>query len=72
MDINFSQGHPIVLGQHRHHWNYQHEPNKVEANVGDWASHGLEGYNVQCDLILLFTEESMKMMNSKLPTCWRI
>ena len=29
-------------------------------------SYGLEGYNVQCDLVLLFTEESMTTMNSKL------
>jgi len=29
-------------------------------------SYGLEGYNVRCDLILLFTEDSMVTMNNKL------
>ena len=67
MDINFSQGHPIVLGQHRAITEI------ISMNQIKWKrtlaielSYGLEGYNVQCDLILLFTEESMKMMNSKL------
>ena len=67
MDINFSQGHPIVLGQHRAITEI------IAMNQIKWKrtlaielSYGLEGYNVQCDLILLFTEESMKMMNSKL------
>ncbi|WP_334027604.1 response regulator [Alteromonas sp. P256] len=67
MDVNFSQGHPIVLGQHRAITEI------ISMNQIKWRrtlaielSYGLEGYNVQCDLILLFTEESMKMMNSKL------
>ena len=67
MDVNFSQGHPIVLGQHRAITEI------ISMNQIKWKrtlaielSYGLEGYNVQCDLILLFTEESMKMMNSKL------
>ena len=67
MDVNFSQGHPIVLGQHRAITEI------ISMNHIKWKrtlaielSYGLEGYNVQCDLILLFTEESMKMMNSKL------
>ena len=67
MDVNFSQGHPIVLGQHRAITDI------IAMNRIRWKrtlaielSYGLEGYNVQCDLILLFTEDSMKTMNSKL------
>ncbi|NDV89715.1 response regulator [Alteromonas sp. 345S023] len=67
MDVNFSQGHPIVLGQHRAITDI------IKMNKMQWKrtlaielSYGLEGYNVQCDLILLFTEESMKTMNAKL------
>lgn len=67
MDVNFSQGHPIVLGQHRAITEI------IAMNRIRWKrtlaielSYGLEGYNVQCDLILLFTEDSMKTMNSKL------
>lgn len=67
MDINLSQGHPIVLGQHRN------ISEIIEMNKIKWRrtlaielSYGLEGYNVQCDLILLFTEDSMETMNAKL------
>jgi chemotaxis protein CheY-P-specific phosphatase CheC len=67
MDLMFSQGHPVVLGQHRS------VSDIIAMNKVKWRrtlaielSYGLEGYNVQCDLVLLFTEESMATMNSKL------
>ncbi|MEP4891773.1 MAG: response regulator [Aliiglaciecola sp.] len=67
LDLNFSQGHPIVLGQHRS------VSELISNNKAKWRktlaielSYGLEGYNVQCDLVLLFTEESMQVMNYKL------
>lgn len=67
MDLHFSQGHPVVLGQHRS------VSEIITLNKLQWRrtlaieiSYGLEGYNVHCDLILLFTEESMTTMNSKL------
>lgn len=67
MDLHFSQGHPVVLGQHRS------VSELISLNKVNWRrtlaieiSYGLEGYNVHCDLILLFTEESMETMNSKL------
>ncbi|QJR81710.1 response regulator [Alteromonas pelagimontana] len=67
MDVNFSQGHPVVLGQHRAITDI------IGMNRLKWRrtlaielSYGLEGYNVQCDLILLFTEDSMITMNKKL------
>ncbi|GAA0856703.1 response regulator [Aliiglaciecola litoralis] len=67
LDLNFSQGHPVVLGQH------QSIADLILRNKAKWRrtlaielSYGLEGYNVNCDLVLLFTEESMKVMNYKL------
>lgn len=67
LDLQFSQGHPVVLGQHRN------VSELISDNKKKWRrtlaielSYGLEGYNVQCDLVLLFTEESMKVMNYKL------
>jgi CheY-like chemotaxis protein len=67
LDLNFSQGHPIVLGQHRS------ISDIISANKLKWRrtlaieiSYGLEGYNVQCDLVLLLTEASMTTINSKL------
>lgn len=67
LDLQFSQGHPVVLGQHRN------VSELISSNRKKWRrtlaielSYGLEGYNVQCDLVLMFTEESMKVMNYKL------
>ena len=67
LDLYFSQGHPVVLGQHRS------ISELISANKLRWKrtlaielSYGLEGYNVHCDLVLLLTEESMKAMNYKL------
>jgi chemotaxis protein CheY-P-specific phosphatase CheC len=67
LDMNFRQGHPVVLGQH------QSVQELIHANKGTWRktlaielSYGLEGYHVQCDLVILFTEDSMDTLNSKL------
>lgn len=67
LDMQFRQGHPMVLGQH------QSVEDLIKANKSNWRktlaielSYGLEGYNVQCDLLLLFTEDSLDMLNSKL------
>ncbi len=68
LDLNFSQGHPVVLGQHRNVAELiSNNKNKWRRTLAIELSYGLEGYNVQCDLVLLFTEESMKVMNYKLP-----
>lgn len=67
LDMQFRQGHPVVLGQH------QSVQELINANKSSWRktlaieiTYGLEGFNICCDLILLFTEESMEMMNAKL------
>ena len=67
LDMQFRQGHPVVLGQH------QSVEDLIKSNKNNWRrtlaielSYGLEGYNVQCDLILLFTEDSLDTLNSKL------
>jgi chemotaxis protein CheY-P-specific phosphatase CheC/CheY-like chemotaxis protein len=67
LDMQFRQGHPVVLGQH------QSVEDLIKTNKSNWRrtlaielSYGLEGYNVQCDLILLFTEDSLETLNSKL------
>lgn len=67
LDMQFRQGHPVVLGQH------QSVQELINANKSSWRktlaieiSYGVEGFDVRCDLILLFTEDSMDMMNAKL------
>jgi CheY-like chemotaxis protein len=67
LDIHLRQGQPMVLGQHRNVGdliaNNQHKWRKTLAIE---ISYGIEGYDVQCDLVLLFSEESMLVMNKKL------
>lgn len=67
LDVAFSQGHPVVLGQHRNISEIIGSKKlKWRRTLAIEISYGLEGYNVQCDLVLLFTEASMVTMNYKL------
>lgn len=67
LDIDFSQGHPVVLGQNRK------ISELIANNSGKWKrtlaieiSYSIENYPVKCDLLLLFTEKSMQILNNKL------
>ena len=66
IDMSFSQGHPVVLGQHAA------VSELIKANAKRWRktlaielSYGIENYNISCDLLLLFTEDSLKTLNYK-------
>jgi chemotaxis protein CheY-P-specific phosphatase CheC len=66
LDMSFSQGHPIVLGQHRD------VSELVKANKSHWQrtlaieiSYGIENHDINCDLMLLFTEDSLKTLKYK-------
>ena len=66
LDMSFSQGHPIVLGQHRD------VSELVKANKSRWQrtlaieiSYGIENHDINCDLMLLFTEDSLKTLKFK-------
>ncbi|EJI86153.1 response regulator [Alishewanella aestuarii B11] len=67
LDISFSQGHPVVLGQHAP------VTELIKANAKRWRrtltielSYGIEGFHIHCDLLLLFTEDSLKTFRYKL------
>lgn len=67
LDIDFSQGHPVVLGQHRK------ISELIANNASKWKktlaieiSYSIENYPIKCDLLLLFTEQSMIALNNKL------
>jgi len=67
LDMSFSQGHPVVLGQHRK------ISELIATNSTKWKrtlaieiSYSIENYPIKCDLLLLFTEDSMKTLNNKL------
>lgn len=66
LDMGFSQGHPVVLGQHCH------VDELVAANQERWQrtlaieiSYGIENHNIHCDLMLLFSEDSLKTLKYK-------
>ncbi|REL36259.1 response regulator [Thalassotalea euphylliae] len=67
LDMTFSQGHPVVLGQHRN------IKDLIATNSAKWRqtlaieiSYNIENYSIKCDLLLLFTEESMRTLNNKI------
>ena len=60
LDVNFSQGHPIVLGRH------VKVTDLMKRNAARWdktlaieISFGIEGRAISCDLLFLFTEDSI-------------
>ncbi len=67
LDMPFSQGHPVVLGQHKK------ISQLIATNSRKWKrtlaieiSYNIEDYPIKCDLLLLFTEESMRTLNNKI------
>lgn len=68
LDMTFCQGHPVVLGQHTN------INQLIEASTRQWKSktlaieinYSIEHYNIKCDLLLLFTEDSLPTINNKI------
>ncbi len=67
LDIAFSQGHPMVLGQH------VKVSDLVKANETRWKqtlaieiTYEIENFDITCDLILMFTEDSIDSLNHRL------
>ncbi len=67
LDINFSQGHPVVLGQH------VKVSNLIKANANRWSktlaieiTYEIENYSISCDLLMLFTEDSLDNLYKRL------
>ena len=67
LNIHFSQGHPSVLGQHCHvneliedRQEYWQKTLAIEVN------YTIENYDIKCDLLLLFTEDSIPGLTNKI------
>ena len=67
LDLEFSQGHPQVLGQH------VPIDQLVRVNQSRWRktlaveiSYGIEGHHIHFDLLLLFTEDSIPLLQRRL------
>lgn len=66
LDIAFSLGHPIVLGQH------VDVSELLKNNTWRWKRilaieicYAIENYQINCDVLLLFTEDSLRVMKNK-------
>ena len=67
LDIHFSQGQPNVLGQHcrvedlikdrQTHW---------QKTLAIEVNYSIENYSIKCDLLLLFTEDSIDTLTNKI------
>lgn len=66
LDINFSQGHPVVLGRHINIGEL------LERNASRWnrtlaieIGYRIEHRNINCDLMLLFSEDSLDTLHER-------
>lgn len=67
LDISFSQGHPLILGRHTK------ISDLVQRNAERWTNilaiemgFKIENHNISCDLLLLFTEDSIRILEDRL------
>jgi len=67
LDISFSQGHPMVLGRH------VKVRDLLKYNAAQWHrtlaiefAYRIENRRITCDLLLLFTEDSLPALNRQL------
>ena len=67
LDISFSQGHPMVIGRH------VKVRDLLKYNASQWKrtlaieiAYSIENRRVNCDLLLLFTEDSLPALNKQL------
>jgi chemotaxis protein CheY-P-specific phosphatase CheC/FixJ family two-component response regulator len=67
LNLNLSQGHPVVLGQH------VKVPDLISDNVKHWnktlsieINYKIENEAINCDLLLLFTEDSINPLRQRL------
>lgn len=66
-EVKFFQSHPVLLGQH------MPIENMIEQTEGNWrrtmtfeVSYGIEGTEIKCDLLLMFVDESLPLLDNKL------
>ena len=67
MDLRLGLSHPTVLGQHRqvaelleHHHNHEQQLLCIEV------IYTIENHNIQCDMLVLFTEDSLPFLQQRL------
>lgn len=67
IDMEFSFSSPVVLGQHQKITDiFRLEDARWESALVTEISYELEGYNVQCDLLIIMSEDSLALLTKKL------
>ena len=67
LDISFSQGHPMVLGQHiKVRDLLKNSISQWEQTLAIEIAYSIENRRINCDLLLLFTEDSVPALTSRL------
>jgi len=67
IDLEFSYGPPMVLGQHMHLTEIiQQNNNRWDHALVTEINYQLEGYNVNCDLLIVLTDSSLDILLKKL------
>lgn len=65
LDMSFSYGHPVVLGQHCQVSDLVKASSRWKKTLAIELNYKIENYNVNCDLLLLFSEDTIETMNKK-------
>ncbi|BDM65871.1 response regulator [Shewanella sp. NFH-SH190041] len=67
LDMDFSQAHPVVLGSQCNIADLlQDKSDSWQRTLAMEINYRIEDYHIQCDLLLLFTEDSIPTLTDKL------
>lgn len=67
LDLKLGLGHPSVLGQHRQITDLlEHQSSRDEQLLCIEISYALEDRNIQCDMLVLLTEDSVPFLENRL------
>lgn len=67
LDVNFSQSYPMILGNHtKISTIINANANKLDKILTIEVNYSIENYDLVCDVLLLFTHDSIDSINSRL------
>ncbi len=66
LNICFSQGQPVVLGQQHRFSNLVSFPVRWKETLAIEINYKIENHNINCELLLLFTEDSIDSLNRQI------
>jgi chemotaxis protein CheY-P-specific phosphatase CheC/CheY-like chemotaxis protein len=66
LDVNLSQSHPVVLGQHVAISDLLQQNKQWQKTLSIEIAYSIENRDVHCDLLLLFTEDCLPTLKQRL------